>query len=363
MSGDAHLLFTAPFSLDREAMTTTTLLTMPSGELDDSGTFVATDLPLDKIKVGTLTFLDRQAGSLHSVGAIGAFTNSGPLSNITSGLEAFVSDAVKVDGIVFPDGYGAVSVTLTMPDGWAPQDAPQILQAAGKTHRDTLSKVLREGLRPALQQILRRCGATGEVVFPYWNLTYAGSADTTNPGRAVLHDQYRDLIYPDSPQPLRSSSPSKDEFVYTGYAYHLLAASSPESTLEKLKLLLLVLNVSYRRLSDIATNADMALRNLQNNADLDRLAAIERQVRAEHHALVTPTFGFDHHALILRDAILAAWMVPTLLARTSSLMEMLRAEVERHLVDRNARRMRRLSYLVAVLTLMAALEAVVTLVG
>jgi hypothetical protein len=110
--------------------------------------------------------------------------------------------------MVFPDGYGSVAVTVRVPGGWDAGRREATLAALGADGREPLAARLRVELLPPLQRMLRRCGGgrSAVAVLPYFYLTYAGSTDHPEPGRAALDDALRPLVYPDSALPLRSSS-------------------------------------------------------------------------------------------------------------------------------------------------------------
>ncbi|MGH3778854.1 MAG: hypothetical protein ACRDRR_24480 [Pseudonocardiaceae bacterium] len=153
-----------------------------------------------------------------------------------------------------------------------------------------------------------------------------------------------------------SCSPWFDEFLYSGYAYNLLATPQPRPSIEKMTLLLLILDVSYARLARTAAAADESLRNNKHNADVTWLAQFERQLRAEYQALVTPTFSFDHHVLQMRDAVLRSWNTAKLQSRAEDLLTTVRRTVELRLAEEQARRVGRVQLVVMVLTVLSAIQ-------
>ena len=370
LRGDAYITITAPFYPDADPLTPHHRWADRVGaDLDGTGSLVRQDLPLEQLLRGTLTYELPRLEELTGFAASPAWRRT--LREALCGAAAGGgSDALftepEVIGMYCPDGYGSVSATIRVPGGWDENNRPATLRAVGVDGREPLAERLREHLLPPLQRMLRHCGGqtSATVVLPYFNLTYAGSTDHPVPGRAVLDDGLRPLIYPDSARPLRSSSPWWDEFLYTGYAYHLLASRDPVGNLQKLSLLLLILNVLYARLARFAGAADEALQHRERYTDLEWLARVERQLRAQYQALVTPTFSFDHHALRVRDAVLRSWDVPKLQNRADNLLSMLRNAVELQLAENQARRVRRLNLFVAILaglTVIPTTEAVVAL--
>lgn len=356
LTGDAHVTVTAPFYPDGDPLVPPPRCTAVAGEdLEGHGALLRRDLPLHLILQGTLTFQQPTVATLTSfVGGdewlAGLEGRLNQAAADRSGEAIF--DQVELSGMLFPDGYGSVAVTLRLRDGWEPSRRASTLAAVGAAGRELLAAQLRSELLPPLQGMLGRSGA-GEAVaveLPYFNLTYAGATDHPLPGRSTLDDELRGLVYPGSSMPLPSFSPWLDEFLYTGYAYHLLAMKDPVPNLRKLALLLLILNVSYARLARFATAAEHALLNREHFTDVGWLANVERQLRAEYQALVTPTFSFDHHALKVRDAVLDSWDVPKLQARTDNLLSTVRNAVELKMAQDHARRVQRLNWIVAVLT-------------
>ena len=105
---------------------------------------------------------------------------------------------------------------------------------------------------------------------------------------------------------------------------NLLAMRDPVPSLQKLTMLLLVLDVSYARLARLAAAADHALGRDDFHANPDWLTQVARRLRSEYQSLITPTFSFDHHALKVRDAVLNSWEVSKLMDRADNLISMLR---------------------------------------
>lgn len=130
----------------------------------------------------------------------------------------------------------------------------------------------------------------------------------------------------------------------------------PRPSIEKVTLLLLILDVSYARLARTAAAADESLRNNKYNADVAWLAQLERRLRAEYQALVTPTFSFDHHVLQMRDAVLRSWDAGALQSRAEDLLTTVRRTVELRLAEEQARRVGKVQLVVMVLTVLSAVQ-------
>jgi hypothetical protein len=365
LSGDAHAVFTGPFypegdPLEQQVVEPDTI----RRQIAASGMLVERELPMESILKGTLTFQVPKVDVITTFAATDTW-----LANLRGDLPPGLFDQVELTGLLFADGYGSVACTLRAPGGWDASRA-ELLDAIGPAGRDGVADVLRERLLPELGPLLRPWNTDDPPtpVLPYFNLTYVGGTNHPVPGRATLDDGLRSLLYPDTAEPLRSRSPLSEEFLYTGYAYHLLGGSDPVPTMRKLTLLLHVLNDSYARLANIATAADDVLRSERDDGDGDLalLARTERRLRAEYQRLITPTFSFDHHALVVRDSILQAWDVPKLEARADSLISMLRRAVEFQMAENHAARVQRLNVIILVLTVLSVVstaEAAVSLVN
>jgi hypothetical protein len=371
VTGDATVLFTAPFYLESDALTAGyPLPARPETQaLTSTGCLIEAPSSFDCLFRGTLTYDVPETRDLLQ------FTAGPALRQEILGLvdaadghdrgRAF--DTVEVHGILFPDGYGSVAVILTSPGGWDADRRPGTLAAVGREGREALAGGLRETLLRALNDLVRTLGHDDApaVTLPYFNLTYVGESDRPDPGRAALAATLRPLVYPNSPDPLTSVSPWRDQFFYAGYAYNVMIMADPDGQVEKLAHLLLLLDVLYARLARTAEAADAALAEHRTDADTAWLNHLANRLRSEYQALVTPTFSFDHHALRLRDEILASWDTDRLQARTHDLLEIVRENVTLRLAAEQARRLRRVNTVVTVLTglsLVATLEAAVSLV-
>lgn len=282
----------------------------------------------------------------------------------------YAVDGITLEGVLFSDGFGSIAITFRIPGGWDEEreatmsafgpeagDGPGWSQQDEPEHRDLLARHLQVELLEPVTQLLRQHDPTRSATarLPYFNLAYAGDSDQPEPGRQVLDDSYRWLVYPESAEPLTSDSPWCDEFLYAGYAYHLLAGVNPAHRLRKLAALLMILNVTYARMAGFADAAENHLRGDALGSNAEQLAHIERRLRSEYESLVTPTFSYDHHALMLRDSILQSWDLPKLQARTEGMISMVRNAVEFRIAQEQARRVNRLNWLVIILTGVAAI--------
>lgn len=363
LEGDAVILLTAPFFPAADPLRERASCRLPAdGTLDDRGLLVREERPLNALLKGSLTYANPEVLSLTQ------FAGAEDLAaELTSALGAngVPRPRVAVAGVLFPDGYGSVSVRITVEAGWDSDRRAALLAAFGPSGREETAAAVRETLLPPLTELTRRCGDPQDSLeLPYFNQTYVGQTSHPEPGRAALRDELRALIYPKSAAPTVSDSPWFDEFFYAGYAYNLLAAPRPATTCEKLELLLLQLDVSYARLARSAAAADLAIRQQTHDADVNWLVGLELRLRADYQALVTPTFSFDFHVLTLRDALLTAWDTDALRGRTDTLLTMSRQAVERRLAERQTRRVTLVNRWITLLTALSAIataEAAVNL--
>lgn len=370
LDGDTYMTFTAPFYERGDPLEPREACVLPEGnDLDGMGCLLRDGYPLTPLLQGTLTYDEPKVDVL--TGFAGSAEWCG---NIRQRLNDLLDqqgvpsrfDSLTVVGLLFPDGYGSVAVTIKLTNGWSPAVRATTLSVVGRDGREQLAGELRELLLKPLERLLRRCGLGESTVahLPYFNLTYAGSTLHPAPGRSSLDDSLRTLVYPDSPMPLKSCSPWLDQFLYAGYAYNLLAMRDPQPGLTKLALLLLILDVSYARLARTAAAADASLLSRRYNADIEWLTQLEHRLRSEFQSLVTPTFSYDHHTLKLRDGLLRAWDAAKLQSRAENLLAIVRRTVEMELAERQARRIRRVNLVVTVLTVLSAVataEAAVSL--
>jgi hypothetical protein len=363
LRGDAHIAITAPFFPDADPLIPRDRCAPPAGnDLDGSGDLLRAEVPVHTILRGTLTYQQPPVEALtgFTVGAVWLDDLRADLELSTSAENGGHFDQVEVSGLLFPDGYGAVALSLRFPGGWESDRRAATLGVIGVPGREAFAASVRARLLPPLERMLRRSGA-GEssiAVLPYFNLTYAGSTDHPTPGRSCLDDELRHLVYPVSPMPLPSCSPWHDEYLYAGYAYNVLAMKDPLPSLRQLTLLLLVLNVSNARLARLAAAADHALGRHDFEANPEWLTQTARRLRSEYQSLITPTFSFDHHALKIRDAILDSWDVPKLMDRADNLISMLRDAVELRMAEDQTRRIRKLNLVVFILTVLSTISTI-----
>ena len=358
--GDGTLLFTGPFHPDGDALGQRQQSSLPAdGGLDGAGRLVALDRSLDPLLRGSLTFGNPDIGLLTQ------FTGS---DTFHRELEVVVEDeiggpvSVSVSGMFFPDGYGAVAVRIDVPGAWTDDRRSGVLDSFGQGGRDRMAGWLHDVLLPVVSDLEDRCCSenSAETVLPYFNLTYVAHTTHPNPGRATLPDELRSLVYPRTAEPIGSDSPWLDEFFYAGYGYFLLASASPAWSLRQFELLILHLGVLYSRMDRRAQSADRVIRESLHQGNVGRLIALERELSADYHALVTPTFSFDHHILIIRDRVLSAWGVDRLRQRAETLLRLARQAVEDFAAETQARRVKRVRQavtLVALLSFVSCLEA------
>jgi hypothetical protein len=359
LTGDAYITFTAPFYADRDPLKPRDECVPPEGtDLDGTGALVRSDVSLAPLLQGSLVYEPPTVDVLAFLEGSETWRDELRERLGQAVREKAVFDRVDIIGTLFPDGYGSVAATLRLPGGWERDRRDATLAAVGRPAREALAAELRAAILPPLERTLRRCGISSAIALPYFNMMYAGDTEHAEPGRAALSDDLRSLVYPDSPTPLVSCSPWRDEFLFAGYAFNLLAGSEPRVRAEKMTLLLLILDVSYARLARTAAAADETFHRREVDADLNWLGELERRLRVDYQALVTPTFSFDHHTLRLRDAVLRSWDAGKLQTRTENLLATVRRTVEQRAAAERDRRIRRVNQVVTVVALLSAMETV-----
>lgn len=358
--GDALVLITAPLHMDGHALEHTSLLSISRSAGQAVGeAFYVCDPVFSQLFQGTLTYGEPELGALELEGT-DAFRQAIERSLLGDSSEVSC-DQVRL--IVFPDGYGSVSVRFSIRRGWdryitnLPQFSPEA--------REKLCAGLRPMLVGQVNEVFKELSDLGqtETVIPYFNMTYSGDASCELAGMAALQNNFRRLVYPDGPAPLRSSSPWDNQYFYAGFAFFVLLGGEVVRNLEKFGMLLMMLNVLYVRLARTSLAARDALRG-ETALDIEGLEQLSEQLRAEYQDLVSPTFSFDHHALILRDGIAEAWDLQKLNGSAEDLLDRVRQKLE----VKNARALeRRNRWLkgglgtITVLSLVSAVEAAVAL--
>jgi hypothetical protein len=362
--GDAELLVTGPFFPSADPLDQRPICEVPAGGvLDAHGRLLSQDRSMDQFLRGSLTFGNPPFELLtHFAGSAEFNAELATIATQAVGLPM----SATLTGMLFPDGYGSVALRISVAGGWEAPCRGPLIEGFGPVGRDLVAGQLREALLPVLADMANRCcpNAAGDTLLPYFNLTYAGMTKHPRPGRATLTDHLRQLIYPRSPDPIRSDSTWLEEFFYAGYAFLLLASANPRHTLDQLEHLLQHLDVLYARMDRSASAADRLIRTATLGGEVEWLIAVERRLRADYQALVRPTFSYDHRVLKLRDSILLAWETDKAHARMDTLMEMARRAVERILAQEQAGRVARVNLVITILTILsfvASVEATVNL--
>jgi hypothetical protein len=357
-TGDAHILFTAPFYPEADALAARPASALPAdGILDRGGRLVPADRDLQEFLNGPLTFGNSAIKLVTQFAASELFRDAlCAMITLQTGLPVTASLA----GMLLPDGYGSVAINITVPDGWTGQTREEFLAGFGPGGREVLAQEFREFLLPAISELCGNCCPAEKcpTVIPYLNATYAGSTDHPQPGRATLPDQYRRLIFPRTAAPIRSESPWMSEFYCPGSGFSILASADPTDTLAKLEILLLNLDVLYARMDNSAAAADLVVRSAERRKNIDGLIAAEYQLRSDYHALVQPSFTYDAHVTQLRDALLSSWDTDKNSQRADALLNMARQAVERQIALDQGRRVARLNFVLAFLTIISLISSI-----
>jgi hypothetical protein len=357
-TGDAHILFTAPFFPKADPIEDHPVYALPGdGKLDGDGWLVPADSPDDDFWSGPLSEGSAAIDVVTQFAGGELFTAElTAMLELRTGLPLTASLA----GMLLPDGYGSVAIVVSVPDGWTAENREALLAGFGPDGRKARWRELHELLLLPLEKLSGRCCPTAkyETVIPYLNATYAGSTTHPWPGRATLPDEYRYLIFPRTPAPIRSESPWASEFYCPGTGFSILASADPRPTLSKLEILLLHLDVLYARMDNSAAAADRVVRSVEHRKKTDGLIAAEFRLRSDYHALVQPTFSYDAHVTQLRDALLSAWETDKNSARADALLDMARQAVERQIALEQGRRVARLNLVLAILTIISLISSI-----
>lgn len=356
LTGDARLLFTTPAR---------TRLTPPA----DLGALPQQLAAIEDCEIvedgwthlfkGSLTFHDTTPPDTIRIRISGALIER---------LEALASESTDVPGIevectglVFADRSVSLAATFTVPAGWTEHRA-QLESTFGPVGRDGFSSSLRELILDwaHAHQLIDEQSIADEAYLPYFNLTYIGESAIEDPGRAALAGpDLRSLVYPTTSAPLTSQSPLVEEYLYCGYAFLLLAVPPGSDTPDKLRDLLLILNVLYSQLASAAADARAYLHGDVGDAGADgSWSALERQLRMRHREVTTPTFSYDHHVLTMRNAILDAWGTEALLDGIQELLQWGHESQRNGEVEAQARRTRRMNRVLTVIGVLAVFDTV-----
>ncbi|RPF21567.1 hypothetical protein EDD34_2198 [Myceligenerans xiligouense] len=357
-TGDAVVLVTAPIHSRADALAVAPPFRTDVEPGERLGSeFVVVESSLPQLFSGTLTY---DAPKPHCLELSGTDEF---LTRISTELNDQDVTCTEITLLFFDDGYGAVAVTYRIAGGWG-RYGPDLKHFGRDSREDTceqLRRLLLQALAPVYRELSEESSPGPQV--PYFNMTYGGETDAHEPGRGHLAPGYRDLVYPNSPEPLRSMSPWRDQFFYAGYAYSLIFGNDTEGQVRKFSRLLMLLGITYSRLARTSASAKAALIQRRDH-DVLWLQDLARWIRSSYQDLVTPTFSFDFHALCLRDAILRAWSLDVLHRSAEDLLLLVRATVEDRIARSQARRSRWINVALAVLTalsLISTIEAAVNL--
>lgn len=351
LQGDADLIFTAPLRVglgEREgADPLARLRATPDVEL------AADDW--DRIFRGSLTFQDARPAEVARFSVEGGLREA--VCELVRARSEFPGVSAAVAGVAFVDGSVAIAVTISVPDGWS-RNRGELMAAFGPAGRDELATELRRiVLEWARAAELPAPGSDAAPELPYFNLTYVGRVVDPRAGRAVIDTpELRALVYPRSPGPLESCSTLDEEYLYAGYAFLLLGVPPGSATPEKLRDLLLILDVLYAQLAQGAAAAKDYLIDGDDALDVADWEQLERDLRMRYREVATPTFSFDHHVLAMRNTILEAWGAADLLERSQELLAWGDEAQTRRELAKQARRSRVFNVILGVIAVLAVFD-------
>jgi hypothetical protein len=316
--------------------------------------------------------LDKNSGAFKSLEARLENDLKSALSEYGSSIEALTSFKVESAHIMlFLSGEASLAFNVSIARGWSDGSFQRLF---GPEMRNTttfeITRVLTE-LHADFQGLATRFVSDvdglsardlyGNVVKPKssiepvnsLNLIYAGA-----PGARVspvLPDVYRDLVYPNGAADVVSQSPFRDEFVFFGYAFGLIATAKPQERLDELSLVPRLLHVAFNNLTAVS-NAVRDLRSGRERMSVDTIASYYGRLQGEIRSVLSPTMMFRHEMLLLRDAIIDTWFVRRSIEEAETLLKGLVEDERRRHEERERWRGWALNIVLAFLALISMIS-------
>ncbi len=173
---------------------------------------------------------------------------------------------------------------------------------------------------PAMQCERRRCPSSGSCVrrahmptrslldLPYFHLMYAG-ATRTSPSAAGQDGALRALLYPPDAGPLPDHSPRRNEFVFLGYAFSLVAVEGGvDERVRELSIVVALCSAVFRRFERVCDAVARVLADTASICDRPELLRLQETVQVEYEDLLSPTLSYRHELLVLREGLFV-WAV------------------------------------------------------
>jgi len=298
-----------------------------------------------------------------------------------SGTLEVPADAFKdlsisgANAILFENGELSIAFHVRIKNGWENGGLRQIL---GPRNRNAvtyeITKILtrlHEDFTKLLNNFLHKNAgklskvqdiAGSEIGFPEFdsrvdslNVIYAG--EHSGELSAALPDEYRHFVYPRGVADVVSQSPRRDEFVFLGYAFGIIAAPNPTARARELSLVPRLLHVAFNNLTSTSTEV-RALLHSKRPKRLEMIRTYYRRLQAEIQAVQSPTMMFRHEMLILRDEIMKEWFVDRSIDEAQTLLHALYEDEGTRAEKRQQRRDRVLNFVLALLAVVSTVGVI-----
>ena len=271
--------------------------------------------------------------------------------------------------MLFISGEASMALFLSMPSGWGngsfeklfgPENrntiAKEITWLLTEMHNDLQSHITRFVSDTGGLAVRALSGKTLKPEIPIkpinsLNLIFAGAPSETI--SHVLPERYRKYVYPSGPSEVQSQTPNRDEFVFFGYAFGLIAAANPYDRLKDISLVPRLIHVLFNNLTEVS-NEVRALRSTTfQPMKIKTTSSYFRRLQSDIRMILSPTMMFRHEMLLLRDAIIKEWFVDRSIDEAETLLRGLVNDERRRHEQRQRRRDWILNIVLAVLTVVS----------
>lgn len=356
--GDAHLILLSPLDLRRELI-----------DREDQETRFLVDkhalqhwMPFSFSEVlrtlrGSLTYVDEQQDEVAEVLTARpealARLQYALVRGLPPGVDAACFRLLACEALVFSMGEVALRLRLVVDKGWDSGDASG---AFGVETRDATCDAVRAATLPLIRELRAACSTCPPdhpLDLPYFHLMYAG-ATRTSPSASAQDGALRALLYPPDAGPLPDHSPRRDEFVFLGYAFSLVAVEADvEERLRELSIVVALCSAVFRRFERVCDAVARVLADTASTCDRPELLRLQETVQVEYEDLLSPTLSYRHELLVLREGLLRQWQVDRLAMRSRTLLNLLHARLSRLDVEQGARTARKLELLLLAVAAMS----------
>lgn len=371
LTGDAHLILLSPLDLrreliDREDQETTFLVDPHALQhwLPSSSSEVLRTLR------GSLTYVDDQqdevADVLSARPQVLTRLRNALLLGLPPGVDTTCFRLLACEALIFTLGEVALRLRIVVDKGW---DSGDVLAAFGVETRDATCDAVRAATLPLVRELRAACTTCPPdhpLDLPYFHLMYAGTA-RTSPLASGQDDVLRALLYPPDSGPLLDHSPRRNEFVFLGYAFSLVAGEADvEERVREISIVVALCSSVFRRFERVCDAVARVLSDTGSTCDRPELLRLQETVQVEYEDLLSPTLSYRHELLVLREGLLQQWQADRLAVRSRTLLGLLHARLSRLDVEQGSRTARKLELLllaVAAMSLFSVATDAVSLAG